>query len=150
MVCWVRSCHKDHVWVKCPLLAGIREKRGKDWKPSAADRAEAERIMELRAVRSVFAATVGEEEAAASLARAGVSTASLGDTLAPLGSQRGAQGPPAASASASFVGVDPGLVPRPVRLGPRIQLELVGDPRQGPHPQAASSRSSGGQEPAVL
>jgi hypothetical protein len=122
MVCWIRECHGNHSWLYCPMLKGIREQRGRDWRPSAADTEAAQLIAENQSLRAQLAQAEGESEAGASAARAGASTAAPVQT----------QGEPA-----------PDLVPRPVRLGPRQRLEYVGDPR------GQAARPTGGEPPVL-
>ena len=123
-MCFIRSCHGEHAWIHCPKLKDIRAQRGKDWSPSAADREAALLIAENKALRVRLAHSEGRDEAGASVARAGL-TAASGVSLAPGPSQGGAQGPPTTSTSLGDCALD--MVPRPVRLGPRIRLEYVGD-----------------------
>ena len=148
MVCWIRSCHGDHAWIQCPKLAGIRELKGKDWRPSAADREQAQLVAENKALRAHLAQAEGNL-ASASVAQAGASIAASGGSLAPVGSEEGAQGLPQSSLPE---GLDPASIPRPLRLGPRAGLEFVGQRRSRPvqSEQAPPRPDGGGGSPAVL
>jgi hypothetical protein len=145
LVCFIRSCHGSHAWIHCPKLKAIREQKGKDWSPSAADREAALLIAENKALRARVAQAEGGDEAGASVARAGLTVAS-GGSLTPGTPPAGASGTPTTSARGHQ---DPDLVPRSVRLGPRLRLETERARGRAPTPGQETPPAEGGGPPVL-